>query len=258
MHTSRSWLRIVQTETFDFSANASCVTSRSSLKFLNRFPYVCFKVLPQMTVNPILQAFVRNSKLSLLTSWQMCQYNGIRNQGGLSVGNYLWTPGIYTITNTVTGDVYVGQSSKVYERMTGHKSAIAKQRHQIEKINQLAREHGPDSFTVAVVDYCSYASLRNREIFWIKKLKPSLNGVLSSWPFGKLPRGWRKQLADNQLKVVDVIKDGATPTGFAARKVGINEVYACTLVRKAIARINQWLSERKTPSPGAPTHASDE
>jgi group I intron endonuclease len=86
------------------------------------------------------------------------------------------TSGIYLITNTVTGDTYVGRSTNIEARFTyGHLGMLKKGRHKNPKMTQLYADTGENAFVLSVLEECSkYTSVFSEER-WIKKLKPTIN-----------------------------------------------------------------------------------
>tara|TARA_Y100000592_G_scaffold6457_1_gene9198 strand:+ start:2762 stop:3253 length:492 start_codon:yes stop_codon:yes gene_type:complete len=60
------------------------------------------------------------------------------------------TAGIYTITNTITGKVYVGESSECIRRLSDHKLRLKRQEHQCLKLQEDYDKHG-DVFEYEVV-----------------------------------------------------------------------------------------------------------
>lgn len=81
--------------------------------------------------------------------------------------------GIYKITNTITGDFYIGSSKNVMERWAGHKSPSRWICHPNIRLYQDMAQYGPDYFTVEIIE--ETIDLREREQYWIDKLSPSYN-----------------------------------------------------------------------------------
>lgn len=73
--------------------------------------------------------------------------------------------GIYCITNTVNGKVYVGQSRNIQKRWNEHnraKSDVA--------IHNSIRKYGKESFIFSVLEECQVEELNEKEIYWVGKL----------------------------------------------------------------------------------------
>ena len=93
--------------------------------------------------------------------------------------------GIYQITNTVTGDCYIGFSKNIPQRWKLHLSemrGVAKGTRHPEQYISCNRnvlyscfEHGLDSFSFEVLEECEERYLRQKESEWIGRLQPSFN-----------------------------------------------------------------------------------
>ncbi len=76
---------------------------------------------------------------------------------------------IYKITNTVTGDFYIGQTHDFEQRIKGHKKKPApKMREDVEK-------YGWDAFKFEILEECTDENLTERENHYIKMLNPIYN-----------------------------------------------------------------------------------
>lgn len=76
---------------------------------------------------------------------------------------------IYKITNTVTGQLYVGQTSRtINERFGDH---VKNSKTGTTYLYSAMRKYGKDSFNVELVEECPDSVLDEREIFWISELK---------------------------------------------------------------------------------------
>ena len=81
--------------------------------------------------------------------------------------------GIYKITNTATGDFYIGSSCSVKNRWAAHKSSSSWKQCPNNKMYQDMKFYGIRSFTFEVLEECS--NLLEREQYWIETLKPTYN-----------------------------------------------------------------------------------
>lgn len=76
--------------------------------------------------------------------------------------------GIYKIENTVTGEVYIGQSRDIQKRWAAHKSNyLAKSKVRKYPLYRDMRRYGIDKFTFTVLEECTTAQLTYKENFWI-------------------------------------------------------------------------------------------
>ena len=76
--------------------------------------------------------------------------------------------GIYKITNTANGKIYIGQSVDVQRRINDHQRTFAKGTHHSVHILRAYQKYGADAFKYEVIEYCSIPDLDSREIYWIK------------------------------------------------------------------------------------------
>jgi len=86
--------------------------------------------------------------------------------------------GVYLLWNCVSTDphdCYVGQSTRVYDRINSHRKAILCGCHPNHLIRRQVHKYGPLAFDVMVFEICHLDILNHREHFWINKLKPKWN-----------------------------------------------------------------------------------
>ena len=83
--------------------------------------------------------------------------------------------GIYKITNTITGDFYIGSSKNIEKRWASHKSPSVHKQRPNSKLYKAMAQYGRDNFTIEVIEKTD--NLREREQYWIEYLKPSYNNI---------------------------------------------------------------------------------
>lgn len=83
------------------------------------------------------------------------------------------TSGIYKITNTITGDFYIGSSKNIRDRWYGHRNSFTWKRCSGMKIYKDMAQYGLNNFTFEIIE--ETANLREREQYWIGQLKPTYN-----------------------------------------------------------------------------------
>ena len=81
--------------------------------------------------------------------------------------------GVYSITNNVTGDLYVGSSKNIKKRWVDHKCPSVHKQHPNSKLYKDMAEFGLDNFKFEVLE--KTADLKKREQYWIEKLSPTYN-----------------------------------------------------------------------------------
>ena len=72
-------------------------------------------------------------------------------------------PGVYLITNTVSGKVYVGSSTNMRSRIQGHRTQLRNGKHGNALLKRAWNKHGASAFTASALRICERAQLRNVE-----------------------------------------------------------------------------------------------
>ena len=83
--------------------------------------------------------------------------------------------GIYKITNTVTGDFYIGSSKDVKQRWSNHKKHSTWKNHPNNQMYLDMKKYGTDKFEFQVIVEVEIEELKEREQYFIETLKPSYN-----------------------------------------------------------------------------------
>jgi len=79
-------------------------------------------------------------------------------------------PGIYKITCTANGKVYIGQSTNVSRRLTSHKYNLKNNKHTNTPLQNSFNKYGLKAFTWEPIEYCKKEVLTEREYYWMNKL----------------------------------------------------------------------------------------
>ena len=83
--------------------------------------------------------------------------------------------GIYKITNTITGDFYIGSSKNVKSRWACHKCPSRWNRYSNNPMYQDMQKYGVDKFELQILAEVEIASLKELEQQFIETLKPTYN-----------------------------------------------------------------------------------
>lgn len=75
--------------------------------------------------------------------------------------------GIYRITNTKNGKVYIGQSVDVYTRLQSHCRSLSAGYHCNSHLQRAWDKYGHDAFTADILEFCNADELYEREIYYI-------------------------------------------------------------------------------------------
>ena len=83
--------------------------------------------------------------------------------------------GVYKITNTVTGDFYIGSSNDVKRRWRAHKCPSSWKRFPNKQLYQDMRKYGVDNFDFQILEEVEEGKLKDAEQQFIETLKPTYN-----------------------------------------------------------------------------------
>ena len=83
--------------------------------------------------------------------------------------------GVYKITNTVTGDFYIGSSKNVKRRWVEHKSHSVWKKHPNNPMYKDMKKYGLDYFEFQVLAEVEIEQLKEKEQQFIEELKPIYN-----------------------------------------------------------------------------------
>ena len=85
------------------------------------------------------------------------------------------TSGVYKITNTITGDFYIGSSKDVKRRWAAHKCPSRWNKCPDNPMYQDMRKYGKDKFVFEVIEEVEPEQLKEKEQQFIETLKPTYN-----------------------------------------------------------------------------------
>jgi group I intron endonuclease len=88
--------------------------------------------------------------------------------------------GIYTITNKVTGDFYVGSAHNFSARWKLHNTNLRAGKHHSRRLQNSWDKHGVDAFAFTVVVVCAKADVLMYEDLCIRALQPQYNMAKSA------------------------------------------------------------------------------
>lgn len=81
--------------------------------------------------------------------------------------------GVYKVTNTITGDFYIGSSQNIKQRWATHKSPSKWKKQPNSKLYKAMAEFGLDNFKFEVLEETT--DLREKEQYYIEQLRPVYN-----------------------------------------------------------------------------------
>ena len=83
--------------------------------------------------------------------------------------------GVYKITNTITGDFYIGSSKNVKHRWMEHKKPSVWKRYPNNPMYLDIQKYGIDKFELQILEEVESEQLKEKEQQFIEKLKPTYN-----------------------------------------------------------------------------------
>ena len=90
--------------------------------------------------------------------------------------------GIYKITNTITGDFYIGSSKNVKSRWIDHKKPSILKQHPNNPMYLDIKKYGTDKFVFEILAEVEEGSLKETEQEFIEKMHPTYNSnIANGW-----------------------------------------------------------------------------
>lgn len=99
--------------------------------------------------------------------------------------------GVYKITNNITGDFYIGSSKNIKARWTAHKKSCTWKHRPNSRLYQAMAKYGKDNFLFEIIEETT--ELREREQYWIDRLKPTYNIIRANGPDIEGYKEWYKE-----------------------------------------------------------------
>lgn len=150
--------------------------------------------------------------------------------------------GIYSITNVVTGDMYIGQTIQDFEkRWKSHIRALNRGNHDNEYLQRSWNKYGEDAFKFKAIHYCDELDILNDlEKYYIKKYDTYNNGFNMTeggdYFLNEIPEEIRKKRLEN-LKKVTRERSDYTEHQIAKVKEMLSELENNPISIKKIARL---------------------
>ena len=119
--------------------------------------------------------------------------------------------GVYTITNRINGDMYVGSSNNVDKRMYTHEITLRNNKHYNTKLQNAVNKYKLSNFDFELLVECELEHQFSTESYWYNLLSPKYN-LVDVKPNGG--RCWSKaDREDKRLKTKGRIRVMCTPSG---------------------------------------------
>lgn len=101
--------------------------------------------------------------------------------------------GVYKITNTITGDFYIGSSKDVKRRWADHKKPSRWNEHPNNPMYLDFQKYGVDKFSFEILAEAEVNELKETEQQFIETLKPTYNNYYANgWDFERYKKSQKK------------------------------------------------------------------
>lgn len=86
-------------------------------------------------------------------------------------------PGVYMVKNLITGEIYIGQSIKPYQRRIQHFSIHSNPntKYTVKQLQLAMKQYSPKSFVFGIIEHCEPEQLLEREKYYIDLYQPQYN-----------------------------------------------------------------------------------
>ena len=171
--------------------------------------------------------------------------------------------GIYSITNVVTGDMYIGQTIQDFEkRWKSHISALNRGNHDNEYLQRSWNKYGEGAFKFKAIHYCDELDILNDlEKYYIKKYDTYNNGFNMTeggdYFLNEIPDEIRKKRLENLKKVTrersdytehQIAKVKEMLSELENNPISIKKISKLTGVRESVIygvkNLNSWIDVR--------------
>lgn len=108
---------------------------------------------------------------------------------------------VYKITNTVTGDFYIGSSKDVKQRWASHKCLSVWKKCQNNPIYKDFQKYGLENFDFQILEEAEIECLKEKEQQFIEILKPTYNSNRANgWDTEKIKKSQKKYQETDKRK----------------------------------------------------------
>src|SRR6266849_546821 len=87
------------------------------------------------------------------------------------------TCGVYLITCTANGKLYVGSAKDIRYRWSAHKSDFRNGNHVNKEFQNCWNKYGPEAFEISLLEETDPDIRITKEIEWFNKINPELNAM---------------------------------------------------------------------------------
>jgi group I intron endonuclease len=80
------------------------------------------------------------------------------------------SPGIYKITSTANGKMYVGCASNIRTRINGHLYDLRRDKHNNSYLQRAWNKYSEENFVFEIIEKCDISDLHFKEHYWVNEL----------------------------------------------------------------------------------------
>ena len=171
------------------------------------------------------------------------------------------------ITNTVTGDIYVGSSVNIESRCLKHQSLLRKGAHQNKHLQSSWDKYERGNFAFSILEKCEYVKeiLLAREQYYIKSRHPQFNknplatsNLGCTWTLGLVAREHMKAAQKGKIHSLEAREAmsktrkriGLTPEQLEAMRIGRIGIKRKPPSQETRAKMSAW--QKGKPKQGRP------
>lgn len=124
-----------------------------------------------------LESYCKECKVKKMVNYQKTPKGRAILKRSLAANSDKWGAGVYEITNLITGDNYIGESITLQRRKYDHFTVCDTINNTNKTLQQDMKTYTPDAFVFNILESVKgdKTVLREREKYWIEKLKPTYN-----------------------------------------------------------------------------------
>jgi group I intron endonuclease len=80
------------------------------------------------------------------------------------------SPGIYKITSTTSGKIYIGCASNIRTRINGHLYDLRRNKHNNSYLQRAWNKYSEENFVFEIIEKCDISDLHFKEHYWVNEL----------------------------------------------------------------------------------------
>lgn len=108
--------------------------------------------------------------------------------------------GIYCITNLITGQCYIGSSSKIKHRLNQHRSYLKQGKHHSILLQRSWDKYSDDAFNITILEECDATNLLEREQYHLNNSNSCFNIIKDVSKKGGVWLGERSEELKNKIR----------------------------------------------------------